>query len=233
MGAVVLTVLVGSSAGVATALMTEPPDRPRASTFNDPLHLGVPLVDLDCSGDSVLVVGWGESSAPLAAAVADNRDADVRYLRTDDSCPTQYVPDDLASVPEYVAYTGPFEDRAEPCRARMQVAHRGDFVTRLVSGNVFFVKCPCELPASEFPVLSVGMEDTPQVEVWVRALQGLLVDLKDGRYEESDVSGVYDERTAERIRPLQEATPGLRPDGIVDEDTWRAVRDRVCGSYTY
>ena len=85
--------VLGLAGGVAAALVVPADDSDgRASTFNDPLHLGIPLVDQDCTGESLLVVGYGNSVAPLGTAVADVLDrfdvlvsavgAKVRHPRT-------------------------------------------------------------------------------------------------------------------------------------------------------
>ncbi|MGZ4466498.1 MAG: peptidoglycan-binding domain-containing protein [Nocardioides sp.] len=220
--------LVGLVAGALTAYLLPGSG---SSAAQDPLGLGVPLADLGCTGRSVLVVGAGDTAAPLAAAVADNPGGHVRYLRTADSCDTAWGPSDQPA-PAYVAYLGPYAERATPCAARMSVQHKGDSVTRLRSGNTSFVKCICELSPETFPVLSVGMATDPATGIWVRALQGTLVDIDPARFTQDEVTGVYDARTAARIRPLQ-AYNAVDPNGVVDAVTWRLVRDRACGTYDY
>ncbi len=64
-----------------------------ATAFSDPLHLGIPLVDQDCSGEALLVVGYGNTVAPLGTAVANSSAEGLRYLRSDGSCATVLGPE--------------------------------------------------------------------------------------------------------------------------------------------
>ena len=237
--ALVLAAVLGVASGVVVALVApgagsgEGRDDP--SAINDPLHLGVPLVDLECTGESIMVVGYGDSRAPLDAAVADNPEGEVRYLRTDDSCPTQYGPPE-SEVPSYVAYLGPFDTLAEPCAQRMTDEHKGDNVTRLNAGNVIYVKCACVLDTASFPVLRLGQSVTAANGIWVRALQGMLVDTFEARghperFGEEDITGVYDERTAALIEEIQAAASVHV--GPVNQVTWRILRKRACATYSY
>jgi len=84
---------LGAGAGVAAALVVSD-EQPvtSESSYNDPLRVGVPLVDLECTGDSVIVLGYGETVAPLRSAVVNNAGETVRYLRSDDSCPNLWGP---------------------------------------------------------------------------------------------------------------------------------------------
>lgn len=236
--ALLLAAVLGVASGVVVALVapggTDDGGRDR-SAINDPLHLGVPLVDLECSGESIMVVGYGDTRAPLDAAVADNPEGAVRYLRTDDSCPTQYAPPE-APVPAYAAYLGPFDTLAEPCAARMTDEHKGDNVSRLNAGNEIYVKCTCVLETSTFPVLHRGESVTAENGIWVRALQGMLVDIYEARgrpetFGDRDISGIYDEKTAALIESIQ-ATSSVRV-GPVNAVTWRILRKRACATYSY
>lgn len=236
--------LLGTAAGVTTALVA-PAERdggPAAESFNDPLHLGIPLVDLECTGEALLVVARGDSAPPLATAVANSADLGLRYLRTDDSCPTRWGsrPDDL---PEYVVYAGPFDSMPEPCEIRMRENNKGDAVTNLTNGNDAYVRCPCVLPVATFPELTPGLPLDPGSAIWVRSLQGLLVDLDDDReergepgpyFEPRDVTGRYDESTAQRIRALQEEND-ISPTeyGSVLTPTWRVLTEVVCGTLEF
>ncbi len=200
-----------------------------SESAGDPLDLGIPLANLDCSGDSIMIVGWGSTRAPLAAAVADNPGGDARYLRTDDSCPTLYAPP-TREVPDYVVYLGPYDSLGEACGQRLSVEHKGDNLARLNAGNEIYVKCICELPTDGFPELSVGMAATTEDGIWIRGLQGLLNDID--RLADDGITGAYDERTATVIRRIQ-AHGAVPADGVVDAVTWRILRDRACGTYDY
>ena len=235
--ALVLAGVLGIAAGITVALVAPGSERggDDPSTVNDPLHVGVPLVDLECTGEAIMVVGYGDSRAPLDAAVADNPGRDVRYLRTDDSCDTLYSPPET-ETPAYVAYLGPFDQLADPCAERMTEEHKGDNVTRLNAGNTIYVKCVCVLETATFPVLSLGMSVTAENGIWVRALQGMLVDIdaaagRPARFGEDDITGIYDARTAARIADIQSSN-SVRV-GPVNPVTWRILRKRACGTYAY
>jgi hypothetical protein len=241
----VLAAVLGIGAGVATAVVISDSDEADPpESFADPLHLGIPLVDLECTGESLLVVGSGDATPPLAAAVANNPDLPLRYLRTDDSCNTLWAA--RSQVPsEYVVYAGPYNSATEPCEARMDVQHKRDFVTKLTSGNQSFVRCPCELPVAEFPDLVPGMGVDPGTAIWIRSLQGLLVGLDDQReldgdpplppyFNARDISGVYDETTEQRIaayQPRRDIEPSEY--GEVRFATWKALVDDACPLYDY
>lgn len=236
--ALVLAAILGLATGVGVAIVAPGSEKGTGfdpSAINDPLHLGVPLVDLECTGDSIMIVGYGDGRAPLDAAVADNPDRDVRYLRTDDSCDTLYSPPETA-VPDYVAYLGPFDELAEPCAERMTDEHKGDNVSRLNSGNEIYVKCTCVLETATFPALRPGMSITAENGIWIRALQGMLADIyaargNPTRFTEDDITGVYDQKTAELINEIQ-ASSSVRV-GPVNPVTWRILRKRACGTYSY
>ena len=236
--------VVGLVGGVVTALVVPDRSEPGAAApvGDDPLHLGIPLVDLDCTGDALLVVGRGDSIPPLTAAIADNQDLPLRYLRTDDSCATLWAP--LAQEPpEYVVYAGPYAGMREPCERRMSVANKGDVVTNLTDGNDLFVKCLCVLPVAQFPDLEPGMAVDPGNAIWVRSLQSLLTDLDEKReadghagpyFRPRDITGVYDDATEQRVRtyqPLRDISPDEY--GRVLPPTWDALLDDACKLYDF
>ena len=233
--------VLGLVAGVVTALVAadDPDGSDRAA---DPLHLGIPLVDLDCTGESLLLVAQGSSIPPLAASVANNPDLDLRYLRPDESCDTLYAPQSQG-VPDYAVYAGPYDGMPEPCELRMSPEHKGDTVTNLTSGNDSFVKCLCALPVAEFPELTPGMDPDPAIANYVRSLQSLLVDLDNQReldgepgpyFKIGGVTGLYDEATQSRIERYQDETvvaPSER--GSVLYATWKALTDDTCKLYDF
>lgn len=223
-----LAAILGLLGGLITAFVA--PDLTRsASDTADPLHLSIPLVNQDCSGASILVVGFGESRAPLAAAAADNTKGAVRYLRSADSCPAVYGAED-APAPAYVAYLGPYENTSEACSERMNVEHKGDHVTRLRQGSEIHVQCVCELPVATFPTLSVGSRANGVTGIWTRALQESLDDL--GRNPTHHVNGHYDQETANQVSSFQQAK-AITVSGVVDAVTWRILRTRACRTYDY
>ncbi len=238
MGARVIAPLVaavlGIGGGVATALVVPDGDgSPRTSTFNDPLHLGIPLVDQDCTGEALLVIGYGDSVAPLGTAVANHGTKGVRYLRTDQSCETILGPE-REPTPTYVAYLGPYETLGEPCEKRMTPEHRGDFVTVLRSGNNTLVKCPCALPTSVAPVLTPQMVANAEETVWIRALQAMLNDYDKAKFPHSKITGAYDDDTVARVTEVQQEQQGIPvTPGVVDAATWGILTDRICRIYDF
>jgi hypothetical protein len=226
--------VLGIGGGVATALVVPDTDDPNASGFDDPLHLGIPLVDQGCSGDALLVVGYGNSVAPLGTAVADNGKAGLRYLRSDGSCATILGPENAEQPPTYAVYLGPYATLTEPCEKRMTPPHRGDFVTVLRSGNDTLVKCVCALPSTAGPELRVGMSPSALDVVWIRSLQAMLHDYYPEEFSRQDITGEYDATTAAAVTTVQaEARGVLTEPGVVDTATWGIVADRICRTYDF
>jgi putative peptidoglycan binding protein len=236
--------VLGIAGGVATALVMTPDagsdasDRSEASDrsdpVRDPLHLGIPLVDQGCTGESLLIVGYGSSAAQLGSAVADNGKTGLAYLASADSCATILGPEGEAQPPDYVVYLGPYNTRQEPCEKRMTPEHRGDFVTVLRAGNDTLVKCVCALPRSAGPELRVGMEPTEKTVIWIRSLQQMLHDYYPDDFTPQDVTVVYDQHTADMVTRLQQEARGvLTEPGVVDTATWGIISDRICRTYDF
>lgn len=230
----IVAAVLGISGGIATALVVPDDDgERRASTFNDPLHLGIPLVDQDCTGEALLVVGYGNNVAPLGSAVANNGTKGLRYLRSDESCETILGPE-REETPTYVVYLGPYETLVEPCEKRMTPEHRGDFVTVLRSGNETLVKCPCALPTSLAPELTPNMVADAEETVWIRALQAMLNDYDPEKFPHTAISGTYDDATVARVTEVQQEVAGVpTTPGVVDAATWQVITDRICRIYDY
>ena len=239
--ALLVSALVGVSAGVVFGLTSgspgpsnADPDGARQSeeaTPQDPLGLGATLVNLDCTSQKILVVGYGETHGALENAVSANLDADVKYLDTAQSCNTLYGPED-EPTPKYVVYLGPFDTSIEPCGLRMSVGHKGDVVTSLKPNQNVHVPCLCVLRPADFPVLSVGMNTSTRVGIYVRAMQQLLLDM--GLTTANRVTGYYDRHTEKIIVRLQKLN-ALNPDkyGIVERSTWLQLRDRGCVGFDF
>ncbi|MDN4172107.1 hypothetical protein QWY28_04055 [Nocardioides sp. SOB77] len=224
----VLAAVLGAGGGATAALLDRPGSGPAAA---DPLRLGVAQEDRGCTGEALLVVAVGDTPTALRGAVADHGEQ-VRYLRTADSCATRWSADEDRPTPTWAAYLGPYADLTEPCAARMTLDHKGDSVTVLTDGTTDLVRCVCVLPTAVMPDLHLGMPVDPELGIWVRALQGMLVDIDPGRFPEERVTGRYDEATAARMAPLQ-AFHDIEPGNPVDESSWRAIRDRACGGYDF
>jgi hypothetical protein len=237
--ALLVSALVGVTAGVVVGFTTGSPGGVRAGESpgpgvsvtprpGDPLHLGVPLENLDCTGEKILVVGSGESHGTLENAVTANSDSDAKYLETAESCDTLYGPDN----PKYVVYLGPFDSTSEPCGLRMSVDHKGDAVTSLKPGQQTHVPCLCVLRPADFPELSLGMDPSTRDGIYIRALQQMLLDI--GLITASHVTGHYDEATAKVVERLQKLN-ALDPDkyGVVERLTWIQIRDRGCVGFDF
>ena len=206
---------MGAVAGAATALVTAD------AQDQDPLGIGVPLHDLACTGESVVLLGWGSHQSALSAAASDNPGA--RYLRTSSSCHTAwgYAGDN----PDYAVYLGPMSV-AQACRERMQ--HKGFNVTRLQAGSTQLVQCVCALDTASAPALSVGAAETSLDGIWVRNLQMMLSDL--GLNPAHHVTGHYDATTARQVREFQ-TQRALSVTGHMDPETWRVLKNRACALY--
>jgi hypothetical protein len=226
--------VLGIAGGVATALVTpDDGDGAGTRTFSDPLHLGIPLVDQGCSGDSVLIIGYGNSVAPLSSAVANSGKEGLRYLRGEESCPTMLGPKGKPT-PAYVVYRGPYDNRQEPCELRMSGTESGSFVTELNAGNQDLVKCPCEIPTSDAPTLTLDMVQDQRTTLWVRGLQSMLNDDDPKAFPHSAITGKYDPFTSARVTTYQDAAPGkVTRRGEVDKATWDVLTNRLCRNYDY
>jgi hypothetical protein len=216
-----------------TATSSEPNPSPSGGA-SDPLHLGIPLVDQKCTGESLLVVGYGNTRVPLSSAVANSDPEGLSYLRADGSCDTILGPEGKPR-PEYIVYRGPFDSRREPCEIRMSGDDSGSFVTALRAGNTQLVKCACEIPSSEAPRLSLDMGSPSESErLWIRGLQSMFNDDDPDRFPRTSITGVYDEPTAARVTLFQENAPGkVTVAGVTDRNTWGIITDRLCRQYDY
>jgi hypothetical protein len=241
--------VLGICGGVATAIV-EPGDDPttpdHATATNepspsddtkpvaDPLHLGIPLVNQGCTGEALLIIGYGSTRAPLSSAVANTNPKGLQYLRGTGSCKTVLGPEGKPR-PAYVVYRGPFDNRRDPCETRMSGDESGSFVTVLRSGNTQLVKCACEIPTSEAPRLSLDMAAPDQAEaLWIRGLQSMFNDDDPERFPHAAITGQYDEPTAARVTLFQENAPGkVTEPGVTDRTTWGIITDRLCRNYDY
>lgn len=242
--ALVVSAIVGIAAGVVVGLSSGTPGgsaadpgggpsgSPSASSGSpDPLGLDIPLENLKCNGEKILVVGYGEQNdtGELLAAASSNPDA--KYLETSKSCNTLYGEADEVT-PTYVVYTGPYDTIKEPCVQQLSPRHARDSVTNLKPGTKIHVQCLCVLPPSTFPVLKPGAPATTKDGVYIRALQQVLADLD--LLGDQHVTGLYDDRTAQVIEDQQNLNAiSVNPPGKVDKQTWEIVRDRGCVNYDF
>jgi len=231
--------VLGTAGGVATAL-TVPADNDNGAgdggdrtSVSDPLNLGIPLVNQECTGEALLVVGYGDSRPALSRAVANSNADMLKYLVSAGSCDTQLGPE-RQPPPAYIVYEGPFDTRREPCETRMSGVEGNSYVTVLTDGNTTLVKCPCEVPLTTAPLLRPGMEADQHAVRWIRALQNMLHDRDPDGFPTDAVTGEYDARTAAVVRSFQEAAPGkVTVPEVVDLTTWGILTERLCRQYVY
>ncbi len=105
----------------------------------------------------------------------------------------------------------------------------------LRSGNKTLVKCPCALPTSEAPVLSVDMVADAEDVVWIRSLQSMLHDYDPEEFPHSAITGVLrradgraGRRGSRRRRPVGRPTRAWSTSA-----TWQILTDRICRIYEY
>jgi peptidoglycan hydrolase-like protein with peptidoglycan-binding domain len=221
--AVLVSALLGAGLGVAGGLVTGSSHR-----VQDPLALGIPLVNQDCTNKSVIVIATGSTSSGLAAAVAAAKPGSARYLETAHSCRTSWVRPGR-DPRRYVAYLGPYSDVANACRERMTVEHQEDQVAILSSGSTEPVQCLCHLSYNSSPVLRSG--ETGVLEsMYVWGLQDLLTHLD--RNPETHINGRYDTQTIEEVKQFQQ-DHALPANGVVNPATWQRLVSRACNRYPY
>jgi hypothetical protein len=224
---------LGIGGGIATAIVVPADDEPGTAAFSDPLHLNIPLTNLDCSGQSILVVGYGDSVPPLSSAVANSHTDGLHYLSSASSCATLLGPEDKAA-PTYVVYAGPYESPRDPCVVRMSGDEPGSFVARLRKGNTQLVKCPCEIPGADAVRLYPDMPSDASAKLWIRGLQAMFNYDDPEEFPRGAITGVYDDFTQARVTAFQDNAPGKDVDpGVVDDVTWGILTDRLCRNYDY
>ena len=222
MAALALAAVLGVGGGAFTAFFAHDDETVAA----DPLGLGIPLENVDCTGETLILVANGDTSAALAPSVRDSDDLDVKYLRPDQSCDTAY-PRRAGTYAAYLSY--PSVEAA--CADRMTSLHKDDFVTRMREGNVDQVMCPCELDRTTLPEIGEGFEQTTESRMWTSMYQWMLVEL--GRLDSDAMAlGTFDRQTIDATRAFQ-GNNNLNPYGYVNQDTWAAVRDKACGLFRY
>lgn len=234
--ALVAAAVLGVSAGIVTAFVVPnglrgadaPQTTPSPTDFDDPLDLGIPLVNVGCTGETLILVGWGEDFSALSASAADWRG--VQYLETAGSCATVY-PQVRDATPTYAAYLPPFATPSDACEERMDASHKRDFVTRMNAGNQDNVPCACVLDVTTLPIIGEGQPLTTESGMWTFLYQSMLDDI--GALELPEVqAGSFDDPTIEATRLFQ-TNEALSPLGYVDTDTWGQLREKTCRRYVY
>lgn len=223
MAALVVAAALGVSGGIGAALISG-----TRTEVVDPLQLGVPLVNVDCTGDTLIIVGQGDIRAPLSQSMADWPEA--KYLDTTESCDTAY-PRPGGETPRFVAYLPAYSSPEAACEDRMTAEHKGNFITRMRGGNQVGVNCACELELDVLPAIGEGQELTAESGMWIYLYQGMLAKIPDLASEVRQ-NFSFDEETVAATRTLQSGA-GLNPLGYLDTDTWNVLRDKVCDRYDY
>lgn len=234
--ALLLALLLGAGGGVTAALVADDGEVAQA----DPLGLGIPYADLDCTGEPVLVVASGDSAGALRPAIVNSTARDeVRYLDTERSCTARWVAERSNATPRWVAYLGP-GDSQELCERRMAAEHRGDNVTFLRAGSEHRAVCLCEVRLEKAPVLRPGTESEGATVIWIRALQDMFAvyDAERGRTEPpaltaDDMTGFYDRRTIARVKAYETMQNESVVDGTMTPFLWERLADSACGLTDY
>lgn len=234
--ALVTAVVVGSGGGVVTALLTTSAP---AGPDEDPLGIGAPMVNLECTGQPVLIVGAGDTAAALRPAVVNSPpDEDVRYLDATRSCDARWTAERSTKEPRWVAYVGP-GDATDLCLDRLSIEHKGDNVTFLKAGSAQRAECLCEVPSEAAPRLEPGQEPDPETDIWIRSMQSVFATIDESRpgvdpaeMTEDDVTGQYDRRTRARVDALLEAN-SMPPTGVADRFVWERLVRTGCQLYSY
>lgn len=236
LAALVTAVVVGAGGGIVTALATSSTP---TGTIEDPLGIGVAKVDLDCTGEPVLIVGAGDTASALRPAVVNSpAEEDVRYLDVTRSCDARWTSERSTKEPRWVAYVGP-GDATDLCLDRLSADHKGDNVTFLKAGGTERAECLCEVPSEAAPRLEPGQDPDPETEIWIRSMQSVFVTIDESRPGEAptdltddDVTGQYDRRTRARVDALLE-TNAMPLTGVVDRFVWERLVRTGCGLYDY
>ncbi|MEI5673315.1 MULTISPECIES: peptidoglycan-binding domain-containing protein [unclassified Nocardioides] len=240
--ALLLAVVLGAGGGAAAALLGDDGGGDGGATsYADPLGLGIPKVDLGCTGEPVMVVGFGDNAAALRNEVVNTPHEDLRYLETSRSCATRWTPSSTDDTFDWVVYRP--GDATDLCLDRLKKSiHRRDNVTFLVDGIDERAMCLCEVPATEAPVLQkrTPAAVAPRNEVWIGELQDMLITIDAELRPDAEVRltgrnrvrGKYGEVMAARISAAQQESRLLET-GILDAATWNRITAAGCPLYDY
>jgi hypothetical protein len=223
MAVVAMAAVLGLSGGAITAFFTQ-------EELPDPLGLGIPMVNVDCTGEALLIVGRGNDARDLRDSVVDFDSEGARYLEPSESCETAYPPYEGAPA-SYAVYLSGYASIEAACTVRMRNDHKSDMVTVMKAGeDRDAVMCPCVLDRASLPEIGGEGEDVTTVSsMWTSAYQNMLI---RAGYEEQKVTGLFDEQTLYWTRALQTDTE-LPPLAKVTTDTWVQLRDKACREYNY
>lgn len=190
-----------------------------AGRGNDPLGLGLPIANIGCTDDYVVILA--STGVPrdyvTTLAPALRKNADASYLRTDRSCGSFVQA--LDGNPLYAAYLGTFADAASACEARDRSGIGDAYVRRLSADDLRRSVCAC-LPSAALPNLSRAADETPTVarRQHVADVQALLY--RAGHNPDSYLTGIFGPLTTEMVMALQRSAGYLDVNGRIDQPTW-------------
>ena len=226
MAVMAVAAVLGLAGGAVTAFFTQQEDLP------DPLGLGIPMVNVGCTGEALLIVGRGNDAGDLRDSVVDFDSEGARYLERSKSCETAYPPYE-GEPATYAVYLSGYDNLEAACTVRMRNDHKSDMVTVMDPGeDRDAVMCPCVLDRATLPEIGGEGEDvTTESVMWTSSYQNMLL---TAGYLTSprEVTGEFDEATLDATRVLQTDTllPAL---GKVTTDTWVQLRSKACREYNY
>ena len=127
MAALALAAVIGVSGGAVTAFFAQDDETVAAR----PLGLGILMENVDCTGETLILVAVGDTRAALRPRSATPTTSTSRP-RPDESCDTAY-PRREGTYAAYLAY--PSLEAA--CAARMTNVHKDDVATWMRVMNVY------------------------------------------------------------------------------------------------
>ena len=221
-----MAAVLGISGGAITAFFTQ-------EDLPDPLLLGIPMVNVDCTGEALLIVGRGNDARDLRDSVVDFDAEGARYLEQSKSCDTAYPPYEGAPA-TYAVYLSGYPSMEAACAVRMRNDHKNDMVTVMDSGNTEAVMCPCHLDRASLPEIGgEGLDVTTESGMWTSAYQNMLIRAgSEILNDPKQVTGEFDKTTLDATRAFQ-ADALLDALGKVTTDTWVQLRSKVCREYNY
>ena len=155
--ALLVSALVGVTAGVVVGFTTgsSPPAKagPRRPLVQPErlgddrttrCGLGAPLENLDCTGDNILVVGWGANTGrPRPTPSLPTVDAEREVPRDGELLQHALRRREAGPRPSTPSTSAPSTAPSEPCALRMSIDHPRDVVTTLKRGVKIHVQCLC------------------------------------------------------------------------------------------
>lgn len=213
-----------SPAPTPTVTVTVTPPAPRG---DGDLSLSVPIANLPCTGEYIVLMASTDDPNQYDSLVTANlaADPDARYLRTDASCRGFHQSINGNAI--YAVYEGPFATKDAACAALNASTAPVDAAVRALVADPERKReyCTCLLSPEELPQLSVQTAADPVTGLgrfvaevqWMLTMAGF----------SPAIDGSYGTETEEQVRAFQEARQ-LEPIGEVGPLTWGALRSQFC-----